>query len=586
MTKTVDSLWIVKETTVLEELVITNQAEIKPVEGKNLTFTAGGVLTELKPGTYRDAVLSVTQPYVMGPSGLFRFTGRSTEFRQAVCIENGVYTAEKSVPAAILSGTVADGVASDVCLRGNDEITGFVVDGGRYRIENLSIDLDGDGGNDFIGLGSGVCTVGDAQVEIDGADINFRGVTRCAVHVGGHSKVQISNSKFTNFGPAATPKMRAAWMMGLDGTNRLTQLTDCGTVTYTNCELRSNGWGVMSVDGSDKCRMYMKDCLLELIEPPARGYGAFSIGDCWIYYDHCRMNINGYPILMNTEDGGGAEFSNGCEVTGDMYGAMIFRDMGGTLNCADSTFRTGLSTFLVKGSNAFVNVKNCVLQPGNGIILQLMDSDEPGMFNPCFKPPIGEVDTPIEGRDLTAADPKEDVFLTLTDLTAKGDILNSTTDLKANCRHYDDEAGITIKTGVLKDVDLNYDENGHSDASAATEAGNHLLQGVKNLDVRFTNAHLEGVISSACQKWADGVTKINGDNHHELNNITQWAAPTVNNGVIVTLDASSSWTVTGTSYITKLVIADGAQVIAETMTVDGVKTPIVPGTYTGKIILA
>lgn len=48
----------------------------------------------------------------------------------------------------------------------------------------------------------------------------------------------------------------------------------------------------------------------------------------------------------------------------------------------------------------------------------------------------------------------------------------------------------------------------------------------------------------------------------ELGNITQSAAPTINNGVCVSLDKDSVWTVTGRSYITALTLAEGAKVAA------------------------
>jgi hypothetical protein len=101
---------------------------------------------------------------------------------------------------------------------------------------------------------------------------------------------------------------------------------------------------------------------------------------------------------------------------------------------------------------------------------------------------------------------------------------------------------------------------------------------------------ITGVISAASQAYREGLTLILEDNRLELSNVTQAAAPVINNGVVITLDEKSAWTVTGTSYITGLTIADGATVAAPagkalTMTVDGVETAVAPGTYKGKIVL-
>ena len=57
----------------------------------------------------------------------------------------------------------------------------------------------------------------------------------------------------------------------------------------------------------------------------------------------------------------------------------------------------------------------------------------------------------------------------------------------------------------------------------------------KNL-VLTLKTSLSGIISSATQKYRDGLTLIDESNRLEISDITQSAAPTVNNGVIVTLD--------------------------------------------------
>ena len=48
--------------------------------------------------------------------------------------------------------------------------------------------------------------------------------------------------------------------------------------------------------------------------------------------------------------------------------------------------------------------------PGNGTILQLMDNDECGMNAQNYVIPVGEVDVYKEGRNLSAADPENDVY--------------------------------------------------------------------------------------------------------------------------------------------------------------------------------
>ena len=112
----------------------------------------------------------------------------------------------------------------------------------------------------------------------------------------------------------------------------------------------------------------------------------------------------------------------------------------------------------------------------------------------------------------------------------------------------------------------------------------------KNLGLTLKDTTITGVISSATQKYRDGLTLIDESNRREMSNITQAAAPTVNNGVIVSLDRTSRWTVTGTSYITALELAPGAVIEAAagkalTATLDGTEIALAPGRYAGKIVL-
>jgi hypothetical protein len=248
-----------------------------------------------------------------------------------------------------------------------------------------------------------------------------------------------------------------------------------------------------------------------------------------------------------------------------------------------AALNTASSSFVVKGSNTFINIDNADLNPANGIVLQLMDSDMPNLLSTRYVIPIGEEDEPITGRDLTKADPKEDVFMTLSNMEITGDFYNSTTNLKANCR--DDlcvvESDMTFFMPEM-DAPLSLPEGAETDMEAR--------QGVKNLDLRFTNVKVKGVISAAKASYRDGVTVIDVSNNKELGAITQTACEPVNNGVIVSLDKDCVWTVTGTSYLTSLTVIEGAVIQAPKgkkliMTVDGEDRELVPDTYNGKIVM-
>jgi hypothetical protein len=105
---------------------------------------------------------------------------------------------------------------------------------------------------------------------------------------------------------------------------------------------------------------------------------------------------------------------------------------------------------------------------------------------------------------------------------------------------------------------------------------------VRNLSLTFDNATINGIISAS--KALHRVEKVFKDNCEELGEVVNTAQPVVNNGVLVTLKNGATWNVAGTSYLSSLTIEEGSQVVG-TLTVDGVETPLQPGTYQGQLTL-
>jgi hypothetical protein len=577
------STWVVDKTTNLSGLTIAEGAVVKAPDGKTLTMTVSGIGTAIKPGGYKgDIVITVADGISAPPSGLFGGNAPQ-EFRAGILIEDGKYVPGKSVSAIVQGGKVTDKAAAGVTIMGTEgKFNGIMIAGNsEYTLEGVKIDFEGNGGNDFSGYGAGIAVFGKSKLTINNSEIKLKGLKRTALHCGGDSVTTLNNCRVISESPASE-EVVPLWALGLSGTNRATQLCDNATVYYNKCYIQSNGWGALAIDGGKRVRMYVKDSTVELRGPRARGYGAFSIGDALVSYDNCTVNVQGYPLLMgghgNQQNG---EITNGSVINSTLYGVMIFRDSGSELKVnKGATLNSASSTFVVKGSHSYLNIDNAVLKPANGVILQLMDSDEPGMTASRFIVPIG-ADVPTPGRDLTAADPKEDVFMTVSNMEANGNFYNSTTALRANCV---EAAGTTSAISTLPAA---------MSAGATSESGSKTesdQQNVKNLELKFVNAKVNGIISAATAAYKKGVVIIDGSNYQELSAVTQTAHEPLNNGVILSFDKNSVWTVAGTSYLTLLTVDKGAVIKAPTgktltMTVNGVKKSIEAGTYKGKIIL-
>lgn len=601
-TKTVTGTWLVEETTHLYDLTIAEGAALKAPEGKFIAMTVDGIGCDPKPGRYHgDIILTVAETYHMPPHALMRLNNISREFTDAVVIESGKVIAEKGVPALIQEGTVTGEKAEGIYLSSTAEsFNGILVTGDQpYLVKDCKMELDGFGANDFMGVGSAVAAIDTADVTIDGCDFTVNGVTRCAVHVGGDSHVTVKNSRIQNTSPDSDWLGDFSWACGFLGTNRLCQLCDNGTVVYDNCDLISNGWGILSIDGTDKYNdMLVKNSRLTLSGPRSHGYGAFCIGGNHVRFEGCDVNVTGYPLMLRgMMDKGRAEIVDS-KIRGRRFGLLAMGDTHSVLTLAGSDFETDKSTMVFKGSATTVNITETAMRPGNGVILQLMDNDESGMTGQDFKIPVGEADKAIEGRDLTTAG-EDDINMTLTACRLTGDFFNSTTNIQANKRSTQGGFGkfhdTLIGTGQghnepTKDGKIADGPDAPKPDEDKPKMVMKDLDTPKNLGLTLVDTTITGIISSATQHYREGLTLIDESNRREMSNITQKAAPTVNNGVIVSLDRTSRWTVTGTSYITALELAPGAVVDAPEgktlkVTLDGKAIDLAPGRFAGKLVL-
>lgn len=586
-----------------EHLVIAPDAILKAPEHQYLVLTVNGNSHPVAPGEYQgDITLSVAEYYV---ETVYPSVNRGTpiDLEAALTVQDGSIVASQSIPAAIHGGKITGRSASEFYLGTDREnFAGIIVDGDcEYTVNDGRIEMSGMGLNDFVGMGAGVAALGDSKVTINNTDIHLTSVTRCAVHAGGKSVVTVNNSRMSNYSPDAE---LGSWSWGISvrGTNRLCQLADDAEVHYNNCELTSNGWGVLSVDGSNYAKMFVKDSVLTLSGPRSHGYGVFCIGPTPISLDNSVIDVNGFPVMMmSMERKGSVTLKNGCLLTGRRYGMHLTSDDGGTVLIQDSAIRTDKAAIVAKNSNTSITLKNAQVEAGNGVILQMMDTDDPGLAGEFIDVSMyaSMEDERIPDRDLTAADPMTDLFIIIQDSDLSGNLYNSSTNLP-RLASKETPAGIPKRPGIVPPGRLagsipsgdgpampppppNVDSmKGPGDGPVMMPKRG--APGPKNLQVVLDASSLEGAISAARQRYRDGIAYIDETTREELCNVTQTPAPPINNGVIVELKNGAAWTVTGTAYLTKLVIGDGCTVTGS-LTVNDSPTAAVPGVYTGMIQL-
>lgn len=557
-----------------------------------LTDGYGGAATAIAAGTYRGTViLSVAEANDLA------FSDLTFPFRQAIYVDADGIDEAKSVPSAVLGGTVTDTEASNVRLLSNGESFNgvYVTGGGTYTLTNPKIAYTGNGRCDFIGYGASVVGTGEGTtLVLDGATISNEGVVRTAVIADATANVIVKNStlhcadgtvpdEYPTAGTGDTRYMiTVPWMLGLSGNVRTTNLLGTSTkASFINSTISSEKWGALSVDGGSYCTLTAINSTIA--NTGGEGYGSYAIGNVTEHFLGCTFDVGDYALIHwgasahygdSTKDAV-ADLNDSLEIgltsaelnalpvkstTVNAGRFMVLWYAAGSVTIDGGTqVNTGETAFMCKAVAGSVTVdgsEGAGINAGNGVIFQLMDTDRPSSVSVSGKPwkteTIGTYTEPTgspakSSSWVTTSAQSTDAKATFTDIDLKGDFYNS-----------------------------------------VWGGGNASLQG-QNLVLSFTGSTVEGVISASSAKHA--VSTITSAEYRQISEVTNTPGAVVNNGVLVTLGSGATWTVTGTSYLSALTLASDATVTAPsgrtvTLTVDGTTTEIEPGTsYTGALTL-
>ena len=577
-------------TTRLNVLTIAEGGSVTVPDGYSLSMTVngvdtgeaivgtGGTDTAIQAGTYRgDIVLTVAT------ANAITYNTLVFPFRQAIHVDADGVVKASSVLAGVVGGRLTDAYAKDVRISSTGEAYNGVFAAGSYTLQRPRISFTGNGRSDFVGYGAAVLGTGtDTTLVVEGADIDTEGAVRTAVIADGGSNVIVKDSRIlTKNGvlpddyqsTVNTPYMEdAPWMLGISGNVRATNLLGTATkATYINSSVFSEAWGALSVDNGSNTQLTAINC--EFGNTGIDGYGTYAIGNATERILGSRLEVATYAAINR---GGAIYYGDStraavAQLNEDLELGLTARELAaipvrptvinsrrwgfmwhgaGSVDISGGTVvNSEKSTFLDKGQQVTITVdgsEGAKLNPRNGIILQVMEDDDPGpvmvdgvLLNAgVYTEPTGAA-TRTSSFDVTAVH-TADAAATFTDIALKGDFYNA-------------------------------------------------MRKAKNLVLTFDGSRIEGVISATSAVHA--VSTITSAEYRQLGEVTNTAQAAVNNGVIVTLGTGSSWKVTGTSHLTKLVLASGASVTAPrgksvSLTVDGTATAITAGsTYSGALVL-
>jgi len=548
--------------------------------GQALTAT-GGADTAFVAGSWRgDIVLTVTEAVDVAWQSL------TYPFRQAVYVSDGAVVAAESVYAAVVGGRLSSTSADNIRITSTGQcFDGVYVSDSAYTLTRPTISLSGNGRCDFVGYGAALVADGtSANVVVDGAAISNHGAVRTGVVVTNgatalikNSSIQVSNGTLPSDYIATVDlnKMESApWMLAIDGNVRATNLLGNNSIAaYVNSSVTSETWGVLSTDAGSNCTLVAVNSVVT--NSGGDGYGTYVIGDAVEYLLGTQFDVGTYATIFTggTATYGDSDAATVAALNKSLSLGLTAQDLlslkarstvvnsrrfgfmwhgQGTLTIEGGTqINSPHATFLNKGQQIDVTVdgsKGARLNPRDGVIVQVIDNDDPGpvmvggvLENAgVYTQPTGEP-TKDSSFDVTASH-DTDSICAFTDIQLHGDFYNG-------------------------------------------------MRGDLNMVLNFSSSRVEGVISATLAEHS--VDTIDSSNWWELGKVSNTPQAAINNGAIVSLADGSQWTVTGTSYLTSLTLDATSSVSAKgfgksvTMTVDGTKTALKAGnTYTGAIVLS
>ncbi|MBN1626202.1 MAG: hypothetical protein JW944_06725 [Deltaproteobacteria bacterium] len=489
----------------------------------------------------------------------------------------------------------------------------------------------------LIEKGTAISIAGNSNTLIDGVVVWNKG-NADGLSAAGDTNTHVKNTVIYGAQDPKTYRRVSPFALGLAGSMRVTNAVQNAKITYEDSIVVSGSWAALSTDAGSGVCLKADNVLAGIgtLEVAEKGkkytatrtvnnvtYG-FTLGDSanynsgYIsycdtgfhnYYNNCRFYGTDYDLILSTSNGSATVTGRDTCFYSDRIGVMWHKNAGGTVDITDGSWYAKQCMFMMKGysstdtdgcwPNLIVDKTDLEVGPG-GVLLQLMTSDDCGLNFEALQVPAVESDwskvkcllgTKVQ-KTYSEGFPPTMNYVFLSDGKEVGvsadkldEWVKANPDAKPVMVDYEPQK---TATSVFKNLKVEGD------------IYNSVWEAYQAVDLTFENASVTGVISSSFANHVDakgqpleGGTVIKADSsldcHLGMGRLKNTVAPTVNNPVYLTLSHGSTWIITNTSYISRLVIDDSSSVKAEegavTMTVNGVATPIKAGTYEGKIII-
>ena len=517
------------------------------------------------------------------------------------------------------------------CQEGN--FNGFACLGGEWAIKDTKINVGGEIGNDFVGLGAGILVEGDTAATIEGVEIHCNGAARTPIVAREKARIFVKDAVLSSedgdlapdyIGTVFPEKMKSSpWMLGVNGNARATNLMGQGVATYYNSDIKAEKWGILSTDDNTGVKLYainttaaisggMKS-MDEIFANAAAGkfdfyedeidhefadgewqdskkpsgYGTYSIGDTTVTIAGSTMVVPDYiaivangPASLNLTSSDPSSVANANQYLAiaeelEPKKSVLLSNRFGVMYHSGAGFgvtNVDKGTVMYTGKAAF-EVKGC------GTIINV---DNAHIFSG-------------DGIILQVMD-NDDAGINVETLETTTDYVEK--HVKATATEESSNAAVTAGEGsvyaTFSNMTLNGDIYNASGWEAAREAdslagdGNYENEvgggasAAADLSLVLDNVAYTGLVSTTEAYHNQSV--ISHADYDQIGVVNNTVCIPENAGIIVKLRNNTKWDVTGTGYVTSLTIDETSSIGDAKVFVNGAETSVEPGkTYTGVI---
>lgn len=325
---------------------------------------------------------------------------RSFKMIPTYVIENGQVASRPT--EHVLEGEIGPEAAKGIRFTTEEKfINGIVVKGdSKYTISDAYFKLDGQGVNDFEGIGAAVMVTDDAELTVENSYIETNGVIRPCTACGGHATLHVNNCKiYGNSGPLPDYYDRNHPIMGpgmmeppaglfLGGTIR-THLSVGTTKTYyKDTHIEADSWAALSTDNGRDLYLQADNC--DVIVRNV-GYGVYSDGGCNVVLNDCRFQTATHGGILAGDFT--AKF-HGCTMESGKYDWMCHDLSGGAdsvapLEVRNSNCKADEACLYIKSHNIHADIENSVLTSQGYAVHAIVNDDPDARVMPADAVPYG-----------------------------------------------------------------------------------------------------------------------------------------------------------------------------------------------------